>query len=224
MIRETQVGEKTCFLAGREDSENLLIQIVGEREKAELERQLSFMDELAPGREYALAAVCIDNWNRELAPWPADPVFGAEGFGNGAPETLSFILEHLVTPGRKCCLGGYSLGGLFALWACCQTDRLAGAAAVSPSVWYPGWMAFAKTHACRCPAVYLSLGDREERSRNPLLQTVGSCILQQERVLEGQTDCVLEWNPGNHFREPELRMAKGFAWLLNRGERKNSRL
>ena len=85
-------------------------------------------------------------------------------------------------------------------------------------------MAFAKTHACRCPAVYLSLGDREERSRNPLLQTVGSCILQQERVLEGQTDCVLEWNPGNHFREPELRMAKGFAWLLNRGERKISRL
>ena len=28
--------------------------------------------------------------------------------------------------------------------------------------------------------------------------------------------CVLEWNEGNHFKEPELWTAKGFAWLLNR--------
>lgn len=27
--------------------------------------------------------------------------------------------------------------------------------------------------------------------------------------------CVLEWNPENHFVDSELRTAKGFAWLLN---------
>ena len=35
-------------------------------------------------------------------------------------------------------------------------------------------------------------------------------------LLSQGTDCVLEWNEGNHFKEPDLRTAKGFAWLLNR--------
>ena len=25
----------------------------------------------------------------------------------------------------------------------------------------------------------------------------------------------LEWNEGNHFRDSDMRMARGFAWLLN---------
>ena len=29
-------------------------------------------------------------------------------------------------------------------------------------------------------------------------------------------DCILEWNKENHFKEPDLRMAKAFAWLMNR--------
>ena len=31
--------------------------------------------------------------------------------------------------------------------------------------------------------------------------------------------CVLEWNKGNHFKNPDLRTAKAFAWLLDRGLR-----
>lgn len=27
--------------------------------------------------------------------------------------------------------------------------------------------------------------------------------------------CTLEWNEGNHFRDSDMRMARGFAWLLN---------
>ena len=29
-------------------------------------------------------------------------------------------------------------------------------------------------------------------------------------------ECVLEWNEGNHFKDPDLRTAKAFAWLMNR--------
>ena len=33
--------------------------------------------------------------------------------------------------------------------------------------------------------------------------------------LAGQgVDCVLEWNKGNHFKEPDIRTAKAFAWLI----------
>lgn len=27
-------------------------------------------------------------------------------------------------------------------------------------------------------------------------------------------ECTLEMNPGNHFVDAELRMAKGFAWIM----------
>ena len=68
-------------------------------------------------------------------------------------------------------------------------------------------------------AVYLSLGDREERTRNPVLSTVGDRIREAYELLRDTgTDCVLEWNRGNHFKEPDLRTAKAFAWLINRTE------
>ena len=70
----------------------------------------------------------------------------------------------------------------------------------------------------RTEAVYLSLGDREEKTRNPVMAQVGNVIRNAEAILrEGGTDCILEWNQGNHFKEPDLRTAKAFAWLMNRG-------
>ena len=27
-------------------------------------------------------------------------------------------------------------------------------------------------------------------------------------------NCILEWNEGNHFKDPDLRTAKAFAWVL----------
>ena len=36
--------------------------------------------------------------------------------------------------------------------------------------------------------------------------------------LAGQgVECVLEWNRGNHFTEPDIRTAKAFAWLIGNG-------
>ena len=63
----------------------------------------------------------------------------------------------------------------------------------------------------------LCLGDREERTRNPLMSQVGNAVRSAEAILkEGGTECILEWNKGNHFKDPDLRTAKAFAWLMNR--------
>ena len=43
-------------------------------------------------------------------------------------------------------LGGYSLGGLFALWSSMQTDRFAAIAAASPSLWIKDWLNYAEAH------------------------------------------------------------------------------
>ena len=65
----------------------------------------------------------------------------------------------------------------------------------------------------RAKAVYLSLGDREERAKNPVMATVGDCIRTQYDRLRERSACTLQWNPGNHFRDAEQRTAAGFLWL-----------
>ena len=33
-------------------------------------------------------------------------------------------------------------------------------------------------------------------------------------LIEHGINCNLEWNQGNHFREPDIRIAKAFAWVM----------
>lgn len=198
-------------------SRRILIQPVDDHDLAGIEREAAAIAAQA-GPDFRLIAVKIADWNRELSPWEAPPVFGKEGFGGGAEETLSEILPLCAEEGKRCYIGGYSLAGLFALWAACETDAFAGVAAASPSVWFPGFTDYVKAHGIRCSRVYLSLGDREEKTRNPVMASVGDRIRELHALLAARgTDCILEWNPGNHFREPELRTARAFAWLLREG-------
>ena len=78
-----------------------------------------------------------------------------------------------------------------------------------------------KEHTIRTEKVYLSLGDREEKTRNPVMATVGDRIREAyDLLVECGTVCTLEWNQGNHFKEPDLRTAKAFAWLLSEESKK----
>ena len=167
---------------------------------------------------FALAAFAVKDWNRELSPWAAPPVFGKLPFGGMAEETLSFILDRLLPSVRvqlgadmKVCIGGYSLAGLFALWAATETDAFSGVAAASPSLWFPGWMDYVKSNPIQAKAVYLSLGDKEERAKNPVMATVGDCIREQYALLQADHSVTLEWNPGNHFQDSEKRTARAFC-------------
>ena len=113
-------------------------------------------------------------------------------------------------------LGGYSLAGLFALWASYQTDKFEGIVAASPSVWFPKWIEYAKDNKPLSKSIYLSLGDKEEKTKNPVMAQVGNAIRRQNELLKGQNvNTILEWNPGNHFIDSEKRTAKGFAWVMN---------
>ena len=63
--------------------------------------------------------------------------------------------------------------------------------------------------------VYLSLGDREERTRNPVMAAVGDRIREAQNLLKDQgVGTILEWNRGNHFKDPDIRTAKAFAWVI----------
>ena len=65
------------------------------------------------------------------------------------------------------------------------------------------------------PKVYLSLGNKEEKTRNPVMAQVGDAIRALPDIFTPQgAACTLEWNEGNHFRDPDLRLAKAFTRLL----------
>ena len=221
MQKDIFILEGRCVtLYRQEDPGILFLQPVDEHDEGLLDRQLELM-ERSP-LPFALAAFTILDWNRELSPWEAPPVFGKTPFGGGAGETLRFLTEQLLPALREkglcneeasLCLGGYSLAGLFALWAGTRTALFKGLAAASPSVWFPGWLDYAKADPIRSPYVYLSLGDREERAKNPVMASVGSCIREQCALLQNDHRTTLEWNPGNHFQETEERTARAFLWL-----------
>ena len=72
-----------------------------------------------------------------------------------------------------------------------------------------------KEHEIKSETVYLSLGDREEKTRNSVMSQVGNCIrMGYGWLIEHGINCNLEWNQGNHFREPDIRIAKAFAWVM----------
>ena len=207
----------TCIFGG-ETAPNVLIQAVYDSDPAGIENETKAIRERTDA-DFRLIAVKVSDWNRDLAPWQAPPAFGNKGFGGNAAKTLEEILTLCSDRDRNYIIGGYSLAGLFALWAVTQTDRFAGAAAASPSVWFPGFTEYMEAHEIRCRAVYLSLGDREERTRNQMMAAVGSRIRKAEEILKGRgIQSILEWNPGNHFRDADLRTAKAFAWVLNQEE------
>jgi predicted alpha/beta superfamily hydrolase len=168
--------------------------------------------------DFCLIAIKVNDWNRDLSPWEAPAVFGKEDFGGGAEETLQEVLKYCADREKHYIIGCYSLAGLFALWAAYQTDTFAGVAAASPSIWFPHFTDYMRKYPIRLKRVYLSLGDREERTRNPVLATVGTRITEAHGLLRAQgVDCVFEWNPGNHFQDPDKRTAKAFARLLSDG-------
>ena len=205
----------TRFEYGDPASANILIQMVDDHDLSVIENEAKAIQAEA-GDDFRLVALKVDDWNRDLSPWKAPAVFGNEDFGDGAEETLAKVLAETGDPEKTYYIGGYSLAGLFALWAVYRTDRFRGAAAASPSVWFPGFVKYMGENTVRAEEVYLSLGDREEKTRNQVMSTVGECIRAGHETLREQgVTCTLEWNQGNHFKDPDLRTAKAFAWLLN---------
>ena len=207
------------FEYGNPNASLILLQMIGDHDIEMIDHEFDLIQK-AVSDELCLIACKVDDWNRDLSPWKAPAVFKSESFGENAAKTLSEVLTYIGEKEQPCIIGGYSLAGLFALWAATKTDRFSKVAAASPSVWFPGFTEYIKENNIKAKAVYLSLGDREEKTRNPVMSQVGNCIQKgYDWLTKCGINCTLEWNQGNHFREPDIRTAKAFAWVLTEKER-----
>lgn len=175
---------------------------------------------------FTLVAIGGLDWNRELSPWACDgTVRDSEPFGGQAAGFLDELLNQIIPqvesslpcPPSWRGIAGYSLAGLFSLWALWQTDVFDRAASASGSLWFPGFIDYAHEYTMsNAPdAVYLSLGKKETKTPNRMMRHVlDDTRAMEELFIERDVPTTLELNPGNHFAQTDLRMARGIHWIL----------
>ena len=177
---------------------------------------------------FTLVTISNLDWNRDMAPWDSPAAFmNGEPFTGGADDYLWLLVEEIIPRAEKELAGppswrgiaGYSLAGLFALYAIYLADVFSRVGCMSGSLWFPGFKEYIFSHEPkrRPDCVYFSLGDKESKTRNPVLKTV------QENTEEIQAfyqhkgiDTAFHLNPGNHFVQGSKRTVAGIHWLLSR--------
>ena len=189
----------------------------------------------------SLVHIGVDLWEENFSPWCAPRVFAkGPNFGDGAQKTLDTLINQVIpwteselteSPAYKV-LVGYSLAGLFSLWAGvsqqvargCQPDdaptpTFQRIGAVSGSFWFPGLLDYVDQQlrggAVSLTHAYLSLGDREARTPNPQIMHVReNAELLASRFESAGLTSMFELNRGNHFQNVEGRMQKALDWLV----------
>lgn len=191
----------------------------------------------------SLVNVGVDLWEKNFSPWCAPRVFAkGPNFGDGAQKTLDTLINQVIpwveselnAPPAYRVLMGYSLAGLFSLWAGVSqpgvsqpgaphvdvpTATFQRIGAISGSFWFPGLLDYVDqqlrggvvglTHA------YLSLGDREARTPNPQIMHVReNAELLASKLESAGITSMFELNRGNHFQNVEGRMQKALDWLV----------
>ena len=207
--------EMNVYEFGNPCAQTILIQPVDDHELSFIENEIKAIRNLSE-KDFQFIAVKIENWNYDLSPWKSPAVFGKEDFGDGADKTLEEIIKICTQPDKTYIIGGYSLAALFSIWAAYRTDIFTAVAAASPSLWFPGFIDFMENNEIRSGSVYLSLGDKEAKTKNPVMATVADNARKAYELLKAKgVNTSFEWNQGNHFKDVDIRTAKAFAWALN---------
>ena len=100
-----------------------------------------------------------------------------------------------------------------------QTDRFSRVGSMSGSLWFPDMKEYIFSHKPkRQPdCMYFSLGDKESKTRNPVLRSVRKNTEEIQAFYQDKgIDTVFQLNPGNHYDQAAERTAAGIAWLLSR--------
>ncbi|MCD7864881.1 MAG: hypothetical protein LUG54_02455 [Clostridiales bacterium] len=75
-----------------------------------------------------------------------------------------------------------------------------------------GWMEYIRgKNIVKDVNIYLSLGSKEERTKNPLMSTVGDCTRETYELLKRNPavkKTALQWNKEGHFADADARLVK----------------
>lgn len=151
--------------------------------------------------DFILLSIKPKSWNDDFTPWQAPAFRVGEDAPQGRADTYLACLTKEIKPymdthyrtksePQHTALFGYSLGGLAAVYAIYKTDVFGAAASLSGSLWYDGFCGFMEREKpLRTDLrVYLSLGKKESRSKNPRMGKVAECTQRASEILKGQLE------------------------------------
>lgn len=177
---------------------------------------------------FTLVAISDLEWNHDMVPWDGPSAFkNAEPCTGGADDYLRLLTEEIIPTAEKGIAGvpcwrgiaGYSLAGLFALYAIYQTDLFSRVGSISGSLWFPGMKEYIFSHEPTCwpGCMYFSLGDKESKTRNQVLRNVRQNTDEIHAFYRGKgIDTTFQLNRGNHYNQAVERTVDGLCWLLSR--------
>lgn len=185
------------------------------------EADMNWLDEMVLKYPINIVAISGMNWNDDLTPWKAPALNPKEDdFKGKAKDFLASLLGdifvnteqslRLTHPERH--LVGISLAGLFAVWASTATSIFTSVASISGSLWFDGFVAWFKEQELLADKYFLSLGNKEVKSKNERLASIGSCteaILQIIRDKKKEVTFVTD--EGNHFEFIKERLEKAIS-------------
>lgn len=169
--------------------------------------------------------VPLDDWSQVLAPWSTPegwPQYvactkGAESYLKVLTEQIVLQAESFIkNPGERV-LAGYSLAGLFTIWAFFYTDLFTKAATASASLWFPGFEKWFMDHSMkRLPeAIYFSCSVEEFDSDNPYLAPEKPTTLALVKWFqEHKVPTTLVLDPCNHYEDVVRRTKASILWTL----------
>ena len=176
---------------------------------------------------YTLVVISDLCWSHDMSPWAISAITKDDAPCTGGADDYLRLLQATIIPLAEKTLpqpitwrglAGYSLAGLFAIYALYQTAVFSRVASISGSLWFPGFQEYIFAHEMQATPshLYLSLGNREERTQNPYLQSVRT---RTEAIYAFYKKCGLnihyELNVGNHFKKAVPRTVAGLTWLLS---------
>ena len=221
---EFDMERKTMESEGKKEKKSsplLILHCFSEEEEAVVK--------LLKGQAYfSFPLLCINHleWQKDMCPWDSPALINTEkDFIGGADEYLSLLEKEIIPRALEIlgeepsyyALAGYSLAGIFALYAGYRSALFSRIASVSGSLWYPDFVSFAKEKKMLSKAerLYLSLGTEEAKTKHAFLSTIERKTRELVEHYQSSGYCVnFELNPGNHFCEVEQRIEKGIRWIM----------
>lgn len=175
--------------------------------------------------KYGVSIVVIPgaNWNDDLTPWPAEGVFKkAKPFGGQATSFLDKLTNEIIPEIEKT-LGvkdaertimGVSLSGLFAVWACFNTNAFTNIISISGSLWYDGFTEWMNEHtpSLQVKKVCMLLGEKEKNAKDKRMATVEEKTHAAAEILKSKSQAAVTFElvDGTHFSPILPRLERAF--------------
>lgn len=182
--------------------------------------------------KYGVSFVVIENinWNDDMTPWPAEGVFKkAKPFGGQAASFLDKLTNEIIPEIEKTLsvedaertIMGVSLSGLFAVWACFNTNAFTNIINISGSLWYDGFTEWMKeqTPSPQLKKVCMLLGEKEKNAKEKRMATVEERTHAAAEILKAnsQASVLFELVDGTHFSPILPRLERAFEVVYGLG-------